>query len=631
MTNISDEFLKGIGVKMDNPWASPSVLSANFSYVWLFGVVIVIPCISALAGYYLDRPLLLTVYLVIGATIFVSEIRLRKACDTFFPFLLASATFSLLLSVTLTSAYVPNLDIAQEFALFQQVVQVGTWNPGSGLLYNSALSVTILPVVIGAVSSIDGTVVFKIVFPAMFSIVPMMLYKIYRNMMSPRAAFLSVFVFLIYPTTYTEIASLGRQMIAEVIIVLLFWILLTQRLKRSRRGAFLTVLLTTGLVISHYSTAIVYLFLIAAAYVFSVMVRPRTEGRFGGANLIGLSFVTALAWFFLAAGGIVLRDLISAFSNVQKGLADFFNTGSVGRSFLVYSAVGATPVNFEVLHLANRLIQYVVVLCILIGFVACIRKSTRFRNGTIVPVMVPSMLLLGSAVTLPYLSGTVGLTRIYQLSLLSLAPCFYFGAAAINHVISNHFQVFTRARHIKIKKMIPAVILFTYLIFTSGWMWAVTLDTPTSQALDFQRMAQSPVSTLRYEHYVYYIVAPDFLAARWLVSQGIGGKLLCADAEAKHGVLAIAGVNATGPYLLTNAWPKCQLGDYAYVSVMNSVTGIGTSPGSSLALGEASGHESYYLWPINATISELDNQNRIYSDGATIYQISNGPSSTFGH
>lgn len=599
--------------------------SFSISYprsVWLSSIVILMPIFSVLAAYYQSHLALLLVYLMVGASVFLSQISVDETCDKLFPLLLASATFSLLMTVNVISPYVPNLDIAQELALFQQVYSSGIWVPSISFLYNSALSVSILPVVISAVSSISGTLVFKVVFPAIYSLVPILLYKIYRKMMNPRLSFISVFVFLSFPTTYTELASLGRQMIAEFILAVLLLVLLTKQLKKDRLGPFLTVILTTGLVISHYSTALIYLFLIGIAYVFWLAVKSRTPSEFISVNLVGLSFVTALAWFFLAASGIVLRNISQLYSVVSVGISDLFSTSTVGRSYLVYAAAGVAPINFGILHLANRMIQYLMVLLISVGFIDCIRRQTSgFRNQTIVPFMAPSMILLGTAITIPFFSGALGLDRIYQLSLFALAPCFYYGASALNRLVTVHFR-FPTFPQVRIRRLFLIILLFTYLIFTSGWLWSVTLDTPTSYVLDYQRSAESSIAGLRFQHYDYYITAPDVFASHWLATQGTSVGSICADVAAKHGVLALAGIDTNGPFLPgTGTYPKCQANDYAYVSVLNTVTGIETAPVAYSQVGEASGHESFHLMPLNNTSSILQNQNRIYSDGASIYQM----------
>src|SRR5208337_4026207 len=120
------------------------------------------PCLSVLAGYYMNHDLLLLVYVIIGLTAFASSFRVRESFgDRFFPVLLVSIALSLLMSGALISNYVPHNDMLGELIVYMQVVQMGFWQSQVSVLYNSALSVTILPLIISEVSSIDGSTVFR--------------------------------------------------------------------------------------------------------------------------------------------------------------------------------------------------------------------------------------------------------------------------------------------------------------------------------------------------------------------------------------------------------------------------------------------------------------------------------------
>src|SRR5208282_4249488 len=130
--------------------------------------------------------------------------------------------------------------------------------PQVSMLYNAALTVTILPLIISTVTSLNGITIFKVVYPVLFSIVPLILYRIYRKIMSPGPAFLAVFLFLIFPATYSELTALYREMIAELIMALLLWIQLSPAIRKLRGTAVLVMLLTLGLVMAHYSMAIIY-------------------------------------------------------------------------------------------------------------------------------------------------------------------------------------------------------------------------------------------------------------------------------------------------------------------------------------------------------------------------------------
>jgi len=519
------------------------------------------------------------------------------------------------MSGALIPNYIPQGDVLGEFILYRQIAQLGFWQSQTSVLYNSALSVTILPSIISQVTSIDGSTVFLVVYPFVFAIVPAVLYKIYRGIMSPVASFISVFFFLSYPSTYFEMLSLGRQMIGELVMVLLLWLLLTPRFRKSRAGAILVVLLTTGLVISHYSLTLIYLGLIGFSYGASA------KSRAINSNFFAISFVTAAAWFLLAAGGIVLHTAVGMSTVIASSLTDFF--GSASRPSEVYSAVGLTTVNYGVLHLANRGIQYLVILCIVVGFLTYfLKKPDRSGKEAIIPLMAASMFLLIAAVALPFLGSTLTISRIYSISLLFLSPCFYFGASKITSGFSRVCGLLTRNRvRIKTKWLAPAAIIFLYLIFTSGWVWAVTSDTPTSLVLDLRHTANYyPDATVRFEYYSYYVQSQDVAAGGWIRSYSNGG-LICADLKSQLTVVVLYGGQTRGPDL--DHFQACEQAAYVYVSVTNSVIGLATSQAGTFGLGSASlvGHETFFIVPVNVTIAPLlpHTENRIYSDGGTIY------------
>src|SRR5208337_3996579 len=199
--------------------------------IWLMSAIAVMPVAAALAGYYGFRDLLILVYFFAAASVFtVVFAPLGESEDKFFILLLGAVALSLLFSGTLISPYISGFDMNQEFQLFQQVQQSGVWIPQISLLYNTALSVTVLPTTISLVSALSGTQVFKIIYPALYSTVPVLLYKIYRRFMNPKAAFLSVFAFLAYPASYVEITQLGREMVAETLLVLLILLLVLPKI-----------------------------------------------------------------------------------------------------------------------------------------------------------------------------------------------------------------------------------------------------------------------------------------------------------------------------------------------------------------------------------------------------------------
>jgi uncharacterized membrane protein len=156
---------------------------------------------------------------------------------------------------------------------------------------------------------------------------------------------------------------------------------------------------------------------------------------------------------------------------------------------------------------------------------------------------------------------------------------------------------------------LPAAILFLYLLFTSGWVWAVTYDTPISDVLDLERMKFSPNPMLSTQYYSEYTLEEDVAAARWMRPYITAGHPICADFISHyHVLLSYGGYDATSGSTL----PYCRLyRDYIYVSVMNSNTGF------EIVLIQG----RLLSGPVNDSVSRfIDSESRIYSDGGTVYE-----------
>jgi len=494
-----------------------------------------------------------------------------------------------------------------EFALFQQIQQSGVWNPQFNLLYNAALSVSILPSIISTVSSISGTFVFKIIYPAIYSTVPMILYKIYRRLLSPKGAFLSAFVFLAYPTSYVEITQLGREMVAEMLVVLLIWLLISPGIRKTRSGGLLIAMVTFGLVISHYSLALIILSLLVFSYLVSLMPYVRSRVRtLADLPVVCLSLVAALSWFLLAAAGVVFIRLIFNLNSVLGGLSNFLNPSTRPNELLL--AIGASSVDFGFLHLVNRGVQYLIVLCLVLGFTVfvCQRHKNETAEMLVLPMLAALGLLLASVI-LPNFAAALNLSRIYQVSLIFLSPCFYFGAAEIGGIVQKLGVIFTRKRNtIRIGNSFVAAILIMYFLFTSGFVWAITLDNPTSVVLDAGRMSNSSVPLVQSYYYNWYIVPGDAAAALWMVSRANSIYLTCADFTSHGHVLTSYGSGGNGPSLSVQGGPgTCQPAtQYVFLSYFNSISSFGWT-----------GTE-----PFQINLQGLLVENRIYSDGATVYE-----------
>ena len=294
---------------------------------------------------------------------------------------------------------------------------------------------------------------------------------------------------------------------------------------------------------------------------------------------------------------------------VVQGMADFFSPTS--RSYHVVDALGVSKVNLGILHLANRATQYLVVGCIVLGFVLYLlkRPKSRVENALMGPV-IACMVFIFAGVVFPYFSTTLNLSRIYQISLIFISPLFYFGAMKITSGLKWISRSLIPSHNLRMGTLLPVAIIFCYLLLTSGWVWAITADTPTSVVLDLNRMANSLRSTCEcYTYYGYYTLSQDVAAEQWIRSYGVPGHLLCADANSLTAVLRSYGGSGGNQ---SGILPFCDFAhQYIFLSAVNSVTGIIEFQDRYGGLGLAN---------FNVTSTQMFYENRVYSDGASIYQ-----------
>jgi uncharacterized membrane protein len=223
------------------------------------------------------------------------------------------ASAALLLVVSLRGWYITGHDIQSEYKVFTAALDAGRWLAGSAATaYNACLSITILPVSVARLTGISGIYVFKAVLPLLFAVTPVLVYRSVRNVGPPTIALLSAVYFMAFPTFYTDMAYLGRQEVAFVLLGCMI-VVITDPGRPVARSLVLrraTVLvLMTGIVLSHYSTTYVMVATFALAYavdqLWRLVDRHRRKQALrtldGDGRLSARGFIT---WWTVAIGAV---------------------------------------------------------------------------------------------------------------------------------------------------------------------------------------------------------------------------------------------------------------------------------------------------------------------------------------
>jgi uncharacterized membrane protein len=569
------------------------------------------PFISALAAYYAVRDALLVVYLVVGMTAFLVLAKVpEESKDSLYLVAISCVSLSLFLVTELASPYILGYDMPLEFYIFGQVLMNSHWQPiigvGATSVFSSLLSITVLPAIISIESSIDGTLIFKFLFPILYCMVPIILYKVYRQFLASSAAFLSVFIVVIDPTFSTEMLQLGRQMIAEIFLVLLLLIAISKRKQsKTHSGVLITLVLSLGIITAHYTIAYLFLVVVLTSQLMAT-ISKRVEALWPSGILLAWP-VLVIAWYLLVTGGAAVTDLVSTTSTVWAGITnDLLNPAS--RPSIVQNALFLNAPTPGILHVISRASQYGAVACIVIGFVILLRrrvKSTAERQ--LIPMMIISMVILFATVAVPFFGGVLNFSRFFHFSLIFISPCFFLGGQWIVSTLQK--TTFPSLNREINTRMLLASLVFLYFIFASGWVWAVTRDPyPTSITLDAQRMKDSTNLSFVQGYYGWYRAPEDVAAAYWLKDYGSPTQPLCASLEATAGpIVTYGGRDVNNPnlaYVFEEGNCEFSQNEYVYFSEFNSV---------------------YHTYGFRSVISIADisarvtMKCRVYSSGAIVY------------
>ena len=169
------------------------------------------------------------------------------------------SSLSLLLATSLRSWYVVGHDIQQEYAVYLLTQGPEHWAMSAyPSAYNACLSLNILPVTLVDLTGLSGVLVFKVVVPLLFALVPLIVYAVSRTFVGRRTGLVATVLFASFPTFSNDMTFLVRQEIAFLFLALAGLVALHHDLDRHVRRA-LVVAFGVGVVLSHYSTTYVML------------------------------------------------------------------------------------------------------------------------------------------------------------------------------------------------------------------------------------------------------------------------------------------------------------------------------------------------------------------------------------
>ena len=460
-------------------------------------------------------------------------------------------------------------------------------NGWPALMYNSMLSVTILPNVYSALTNFQNELVFKVLYSFIFALVPVTIYAMYKNETGKLVALLSVLFFIFSINAFFgELTSVNRQIVAEFFLALSILLWLEKKFP-IREKRILLIIFGISIAVSHYSIAIIYVVFVAIVFVIS-HVRPRFDGVYNVPTVAAI-FSGTFLWLAFSSGSIATSTLIVVVNTLRTtitGLSNFRQRTSSA------TAVTTLPQTLTTATWINLLISATVNALLIVGIFALVLFTSKVEISNKYKLLTIFMgLFFASATFFPMLAQTLNFTRIYAISLLFLSPCVVVGALSLlkitQDIINRNFASIKKRSGIFSNKRIRAGLLLVAVLrclFPSqtGFVNFVTGGEIHSVTFDYYRLEASTNPQMEVDLYRIYFQPQDAFSAIWLSEYVNGSSNIYADSVSSVYVLASCRVipfNLTQPITPTM---KLQQGNLIFLDSLNVVKGIVPGPEENL-------------------------------------------------
>jgi len=481
-------------------------LSDLISHRTLF--LLMLPFFSIFGTYLMNfyESNIILLILIIAISIIPLVVSLNLIDESAYELIIFTISISLLYHRSLISMNLWGDDIFSEYYYSKLVMETFFWDSSTSSNLNSMLSVVLVPPIYSIISEIDLKWAFKIIFPLLYTFVPLGLYCIFKKQTNKKIAFLSTFFFISFTEFYRVMPVIIRQNIAELFLILLIFLLVDTSMGPVKRS-LLMIIYGISLVMSHYALASIYMifFIIMICELFfrekSFFHKSRyfafTEDRRIHNSYVLLFSILTLVWYIYTSESSIFNTVVGIGDRIISNIVVNFLNPNYSESMSTALA-GTSSLLYTVLKYINVVTMFFITVGICAslfgGYVKpagsindFIQTFAKFNSEFLILAFLNFGLLVCS-LTLPHFSGNLGTMRIYHLSLIFLAPFCIIGY----YICMLNMEKVIGMAHLSLSGMnkfkLLSAFFALYLLFNSGFVHEVFKDkAPCSISLSNQK------------------------------------------------------------------------------------------------------------------------------------------------
>lgn len=471
--------------------SSPALLLCFIPFLSIFGTYLV----------NFHHPNIILMFLIIIIALIVVLI----AFDMFipknlYPLAVFITAISLLYHSSLISMYIWGGDIQTEYYFINLVTTSAHWDTTIPSSSNAMLSIVLLAPIFSDICDMSITWVFKIIYPLLFSLVPLGLYFVFQKQTNDKIAFLSCFFFVSMSAFYFIMPQLARQEIAELFLVLLILLMIDKDMDKIKRS-FLFIIFGISLAVSHYGLSYIFMASLISAWLLLVLIdypaiqrltrdfhskfsRYKTEILAGNpissnaedrtisTTFVLLFIVFTLAWYMYVSSSFAFNVIIHLGNHIVSSIfTDFLNPEvAQGLGIIKQGATSSTSNITLILHLMTQFF-------IAIGILILILKpgEMKFEREYAAFALVNFAICI-AAIAVPYFGSALDTIRLYHITLVFLAPFCVIGGITVFKIVSKLVKASWTNKRVRSSLKVLSLFFAIFLLFNSGFVHEIVKD-----------------------------------------------------------------------------------------------------------------------------------------------------------
>ena len=438
---------------------------------------------------------ILLMFLIVIIAIIVISIAFDKFIPkNLYPLAVFIIAISLLYHRSLISMYLGGWDIQVEYYLGNLVKMNSIWDPTVPGNCNAMLSVVMLVPIFSDLCGMNLVWFYKIIYPLLFSLVPLGLYRVFQKQTDDKIAFLSCFFFMISSYFYGWMLWLPRQGIAELFLVLFILSMIDKNMNKTKKS-FLFIVFGISLAVSHYALSYIYMFCLIAAWLILLSGENPTmqrlidnfRSKFGRkiektagnpvplkvdrtiSSTFVLLFITfTLMWYMYVSSSSAFNSIVRIGDHIASSIfTDFLNPEAAQGLYLMMAKTHSP------LHHVNKIINYLNQIFIVIGVIVLLKhRELKFEREYVAFSMV-NLSILFASIAVPFFASALRMERLYHITLIFLAPFCVIGGITVLKMMSKMVRVAWTNKAVRNSLKILSVFFAISLLYNTGVVYEV--------------------------------------------------------------------------------------------------------------------------------------------------------------